>query len=296
MSEATFTISSAIQSVKIGLPNISGSKDSLNAYLHIPIDFILRVTNDEIGFDILPINARLLFQNPTQLLSECIGQTGVAIHGRESNRGYILTFRLNEKVLHFIEKTRTGDLNIQLELRIHTLIKSSIQKLTGRRSFVNDYIQSDSVLINFQIPKSVWIEKILPNLGYRNLKLVEIPLSHNNLKEAYDDIISEFEKAEHYFNLHDYNKCIAHCRSTLDALTRNLKSVKNESKSGTGFKWLETVTKETFNWLDKLNQATQSITSKSHHSGQNVDFTRQEAESIYLIVLGLLNYIGNLAT
>jgi hypothetical protein len=46
------------------------------------------------------------------------------------------------------------------------------------------------------------------------------------------------------------------------------------SKSCTGFKWLETVTTETFNWLDKLNQATQSRISKSHHSGQTVDFTR----------------------
>jgi hypothetical protein len=290
MNESTFTIYSMVQSVKIGIDNISGSHDSLNAYLHIPMEFNLRTNNDDVGFDLLPVNAILLFQNPRQLLSECVGPTGATVHGRESNRGYILNFKLTDREVHFIEKNRNGDLNMQLELKVHSLIKNSNQKFTGR-----DYIQSDTVILNYQLAKSVWIEKILPNLGYRNLKLVEIPLSHKNLKEAYDDIVFEFNKAEGYFTLHDYNKCVAHCRSTLDALTRNLKSIKNESKSETGFKWLETVSTETFDWIDKINKSTQSLSSKSHHSGQKVDFSRYEAESIYLVILGLLNYIGHLS-
>jgi hypothetical protein len=77
-------------------------------------------------------------------------------------------------------------------------------------------------------------------------------------------------------------------------LTRNLKSIKNESKSEKGFRWLQVLSTETLTWLDKLNQSTSALISRTHHSGQKVDFKRHEAESVYLIVLGILNYIGNL--
>lgn len=296
MNEASFTISSVSQSVKIDPVHIFGSHDALYAYLNVPVNFTLRNLSEDKAFDLLPVNGQLSFQQPAQFLSETIAPWGTSAMGRESNPGYVLKFKLEEQALHFIEKNRKADLQMLLEFNIHTLIKSTFKNPTGGRSFSSDFLHSETTKLNFQIPRSVWVEKILPELGYRNLKLIEIPLSHDHLKEAYQDIILEFNKAEHYFNMHDYNKCVAHCRHTLDALTRNLRSIKNESKSETGFKWLQTVSTETFTWLDKLNQSTSALTSKTHHSGQTVDFSRHEAESIYLILLGLLNYIGNLVS
>jgi hypothetical protein len=294
MNETTFTILNYNQTVTTRPSEISGDHDALNFYLNVPVNFNLRTLNDDHGFDLLPVNARLSFQGPLQLLSEVAGLRGISVHGRESQSGYILKFILNDRVVDFIEKNRKEDLNMLLELNLNAYIKTSMQNVTGRRSFSTDYIHSETVRLDFQIPKSTWVEKILPKLGFRNFKLIEIPLSHDMLKESYDDIILEFNKAEHYYKLHDYNKCIAHCRHTLDALTRNLVKIKNRMPSETGFEWLKTVSQETFSWIDKLNQKTSALASKTHHSGQKIDFNRQEAESIYLIVVGLLNYIGSL--
>jgi hypothetical protein len=294
MSEVTFPILNYSQSVKINESDISADHDALYAYLNIPLNFTLRTLSDENAFDLLPINARLFTGNPPQLLSDHMGSRALSLHSREFSPGYFMKFALNDAALHYLEKNRNGDIQLAVELYINASIKTSIQKATGRRSFSNDYIQNETITINFKIARSQWVETILPKLGFRNLKLIEIPLSHDNLKEPYADIILEFNKAEKYFNSHDYNKCVAHCRHTLDALTRNLRSFKNDSKSETGFKWLQTVGKETLTWLDELNKSTSAITSKTHHSGQKIDFSRQEAESIYLIVLGLLNYVGSL--
>jgi hypothetical protein len=157
-----------------------------------------------------------------------------------------------------------------------------------------DDLFRDFASIHFSIPRSVWVEKLLPQLGYKAFKLIEIPLSHTSLSEAYDDIITEFTKAEMYYKQQDYNKCVSHCRHTMDALTRNLKKIKETVPSESMFKWLKDIDTSTLTWIDDLNKANNAITSKTHHSGQTRDFTKAEADSIYLVTLGLLNLLGHL--
>ena len=294
MSEAFFTIHSASQTVKVTTDYISGRHDILNAYLNVHLSFAMRTTKADIAFDLLPVNARLFFREPQQLLSETRGHLTTSVYNRESLIGYHISFPLNAATMHFIEKHRDKDLNLGLDLDIHALVKSATAQPGAKSAYSVDYIHSETVKIYFEIPRSVWIEKILPEMGYRNLKLFEIPVSHSILNEAYDHIISNFDEAERYFNLQDYNKCVSHCRMSLDTLNTSLANIRKEVTSKSNYKWLRTVNEETFIWLDKVVQTTFSITSKPHHAGPQQDFTRYEAESIYLVTLALLNYIGNL--
>ena len=292
MANTSFVISNMNQDLEIPLKDISAAHDSLNAYINIPLTFTFRTLNDEASFDIISISAKLSFSQPSQLLADAQVPFNSTVMTRETKRGGLVKFTLSRAVMHFIENNRKGGVPLNLELNILCSIKSSISSITGRRSYVNDYLQNEVVNLSFEIAKSDWVEKHLKNSGFRNLALVEIPLLHEHLQEGYDNIIFEFQKAEGYFTAQDYNKCIAHCRNTLDALTRNLKKIKEGLHSETGFKWLETIDKETLTWIDKLNQRTSAISSKSHHAGQVNDFVRAEAESIYLVTLGLLNYVG----
>ncbi|WP_121811305.1 hypothetical protein [Mucilaginibacter kameinonensis] len=278
MSETNFSILNYSQHIKISVNEITAYQDHLHAYLQVPLHFILRVLNPkETAFDLLPGTFRLLFNQPKQLLSENYGLRGISVRQIEMNSGYLVTFKMDQREMQFIEQSRKGDLQMALEINVNAIIKNRVDAGDGRSFYSSDHIHAEIVVVNFIIPRSIWIEKLLPKTGFRNLKLIEIPLSHSNLKEAYKDIIAEFDKAEHYFNLHDYNKCVAHCRHTLDALTRNLRSIKNESKSETGFKWLQTVSTETFNWIDKINQSTSAIASKTHlqDSLSTLEETRQ---------------------
>jgi len=284
MNTANFSIGAQNQTVSINTELISGSHDELFAYLSLPVSFTLQ-SAENTGFHLLPLNAQLLFQNPTQLLSETISTSGTTV-GRTGNPSFVLQFKLDPRVMHFIEKKRVGDIKILLTLNVHTLF----YRVSGSQG----HIQSDEAKINFTLPRSVWIEKLLPALGFRNLKLIEIPLTHDILKEAYAHIISEFNKAEQYFNDKDYNKCVAHCRNTMDELKRELKLIKDNVESKSNFDWLKSINDHTRDWIDKVNRSTQAIASKAHHAGQTSSFTRHEAESIYVVVLGLMNYIGHL--
>jgi hypothetical protein len=211
----------------------------------------------------------------------------ITAQSAESKSGYQIRFNINKPALHYIEKQRHDDIPFKLEVDIHTIVWNS-----GR---VRDYTETIPVSLQFVIPQSVWTNNLLPALGFRHFKLIEVPVLHDLLKEPYDHVISEFNKAELYFKKHDYNTCVGHCRSTMEILNQQLKLIKDQTKSGTAFKWFQSVDQATLDWIEAVFKANQAITSKAHHPGDHNDFDRHQAESIYLVVLGLMNFVGHLA-
>lgn len=294
MEKRTFTILSKVQEVKITPTQINGSNDGLRSFLNVFISFTFRKPSKETVFDVVSISAKLKFQSPSVLLSEKDISVGISVNKDEWETGEWFNFVVDDKAISLIEKHRKDDVLFQIELTVLTLVKTEVHFQNGRMIRAADGMIKEVVSLYFPIPKSMWVEKILFALGYQSLRLIEIPLTHRTLKEAYADIVFEFTKAEEYFNQKDYNKCVAHCRHTLDALTRNLKKIKEQVPSETAFKWLENIDTATFNWIDELNKSNAALTSKTHHSGHKRDFTMQEAESIYLVILGLLNFIAHI--
>ena len=292
MNTTSFTFFTKVQDVKIIPSEIIGNYDGLKSFLNISIHFTFRPPTREIRFDVVSLIAKLKLENPNVLLSQV--QIMPAINVKmDSDTSELFIFTIDEETINIIEKNRNGDINFFIEL---TALISAFKEVNAGGYIVNSAhgTLKDIAKLHFSIPKSIWVEKILPTLGYQSLKLIEIPLTHRSLKEAYADIIFEFNNAEYYFNQQDYNKCVAHCRSTQDALNRNLKKIKENTESETAFKWLKSIDEATFNWIDALDKANSAIGSKTHHAGLKRDFTRHEAESIYLVTLGLLNFIGHL--
>lgn len=294
MQKVTFSILSKVQDVKIIPTEITGSNDGLRSFLNVFISFTFRKPSKKTVFDVVSISAKLKFQNPNVLLAEKEVLAGFTVNRDEYEIGEWFNFVLDDKAISSIEKNRNDDVLFNIDLTILTLLKTEVNFTNAGMIRGVDGMAKETVRLYFSIPKSMWVERILFALGYQNLKLIEIPLTHKTLKEAYGDIVFEFNKAEEYFNQKDYNKCVAHCRHTLDALTRNLKKIKEQVASETAFKWLENIDTATFNWIDELNKSNAALTSKTHHSGNKRDFSRQEAESIYLVILGLLNFIAHI--
>lgn len=294
MQKATFSILSKVQDVKIIPTEITGSNDGLRSFLNVFISFTFRKPSNETVFDVVSISAKLKFQSPTVLLAEKEVLAGITVNRDEYETGEWFNFMLDDKAISSIEKNRNDDVLLNIDLTVLILVKTEVTLTNARMIRGSDGMIKETAKLYFSIPKSMWVEKILFALGYQNLKLIEIPLTHKTLKEAYADIVFEFNKAEEYFNQKDYNKCVAHCRHTLDALTRNLIKIKRKEASETAFKWLENIDTATFNWIDELNKSNAALTAKTHHSGNKRDFSRQEAESIYLVILGLLNFIAHI--
>lgn len=248
--------------------------------------------------DFLHVNAALYLQTPNMLLSEVAAPLNDCINDeyRERKTGAWLKFSLDDKAIHAIQSHRNGeDIRLRIQLIFTFIRKDSTSLIEGEHIWGLEGVGHGRGDIHFAIPKSIWVEKILPDLGFPGFKLIEIPLTHKRLDEAYDNIIMEFTNASEYFTRQDFNKAVGHCRHTLDDLTRNLKKLKDGVESETTFKWLSTVDEATFTWIDALNKSISAISSKPHHAGLKKDFSRKEAESIYLVTLGLLNLVGQYA-
>jgi hypothetical protein len=205
----------------------------------------------------------------------------------------IFQFELSNEAIKFIESKRDKDLKLTIKLSGNSHMRVWVYNTKfDIKTQEDSHIIRFSSSITFTVAQSDWL-KILKELHYETFKLIELPFNHKTLKEAYDNIIKEFILAEEYFNKQDYTKTVAHCRSAMDALTRNLRKIEDNVESETNFKWLDNINEATFNWIDAINKTSSSLTSKSHHAGLKKDFQRHEAEAIYLVLLGLLNFIGH---
>lgn len=291
---SSFDILNRSQEIAVKPENIKARFDGLRSFLEISVSYTFRRPTKDKCFDLMGVNAKLKLQSPSLLLSESIVLSHISVDGDEYTSSDFFSFVLDDKALFAIERHRSNDAIFIIDFTFAITIK--LDGIDGQGQRIKSIYYQANVRTSLQltIPKSKWVEELLSNIGHKNLKLVEIPLNHKALKEAYDDIIFEFNKAEKYFNDCDFDKCVAHCRSTLDALTRNLIKIKKQIPSETAFKWLENIGTSTYTWIDELNKSSQTLGSKPHHAGHKDEYTRQEAESIYLVTLGLLNFVGHI--
>lgn len=302
MTKGNLTIGSLSQDISISPNEIKGKNDGVRSYLAMFLHMTIRVSKSDktSSVNFRGVHARLSLQGSAILLSTAFSAIDTSVSYRDENgertTGAWLEFQLDDKAIHSIQKSRNGgDTRFQIDFLFDVIFLQDLALIKGHPCWTFDgskHLRGD---IHLSIPKSIWVEKIFPDLGFPTFKLVEIPLKHELMEEAYENIIEEFALAAKYFNQEDYTKCVSHCRHTIDDLTRNLGKVKKKVESETLFRWLTTIDDATFTWIDTIDKSLSSVTSKAHHPGLKRDFTRREAESIYLVTLALLNFIGQYA-
>ncbi len=298
MPNGSFSIGSRMQDINVSLEHVVAEHDGLRSFIKIFLGLKLKLPdgNKNTGFDFLNVQSNLLLLNSNIQLSSSDTPCAINLFDREIETGIWLRFYLDDASIFAVQKYRNGgDLTLRIDFTFTALRKEALNLIDNDITWGVEQVENFRGQVQFVVPKSYWVEKLLPALGYPGFKLIEIPLTHNAIGEDYKDIISEFNQAQDYFNKDDYNKCVAHCRHILDALSRNLNKIKNGTASETTFKWLSKIDSTTFTWIDEVDKSLSAISSKTHHIGLKKDFTRKEAESIYLITLGLMNFAGQAA-
>jgi len=113
-----------------------------------------------------------------------------------------------------IEEARTGDLVSTLKLRTVMAIHA-----VAPNHGVQGFAMGESNGGGFAIPKSLWIERILPGLGYGRLELLEVRLSpaiptDHGLPKA----VTELRQARDYLLAGDWDQSISRCRIALETI------------------------------------------------------------------------------
>jgi len=295
MNANNFSISSKIQEVWIVPGEITASHDGLNSFLWFTLHLKLRIPYTGYEFDILSIEASLRIGKDDVLLSKLNVHPSITVRQHEDTFGQLLKFPLELQAIELVESVRTGDAKFRLDLEFQILQRIQVALGTDKIVRGTDGLLVDRTYLQPIIPMSDWAESILKKLGYGSFRLVQIPLHYKAFDGEYEtSIMDEFLEAEKYLKRQDYNKCIAHLRSCLEGLNRNLQKIKKKDPSESKFKWLEKVNAEAFAYTDGLCKSTSAVTSITHHSNSSSDFSKNQAESIYLVTLAVLHYIAPL--
>jgi hypothetical protein len=207
------------------------------------------------------------------------------------NNRIIIRFytELDHYRLSQIEKIREGgDLQIFMELSfiIRTIKTSSSEYLAG---------QSSSVFIGGRIPKSDWVERILPRLKFKDVSLIEIPKIGN---PEFNEVVDKINDAWKQYSMGEYDKVLTECRKAMEALGNIVKNkgLEKEVPDEKGEKktvpdWEKAVGDEKIGeiiaaFVKKLF----GFLSPGSHYGKSIN--REDAELAILTTHALANYVA----
>jgi len=149
-------------------------------------------------------------------------------------------------------------------------------------------IQTDRSNQNtLSIPRSTWIDRILPGLGYGRSVLIELPLVRTPpLPEAYKNAAKALVNAQSAFSRDDYRAAVKYGREVTEHLQN---SCSGDSKSITNFcsEFLEPIIGESKSKaVDASLNGTRKITNSGSHANT---FLADRATAAYLIETLALN-------
>lgn len=123
-----------------------------------------------------------------------------------------LEIPLDQMTIERIERSRDGNLRAALKFdgffAVHSPNGGCIERFERTR------IET----MSFIIPKSQWVEQLLPQLGYGTFELIEVRMSNGVRAEGLPKAVEEIREARKYILDGDWDKAVGHCRNTLETI------------------------------------------------------------------------------
>jgi len=236
-------------------------------------------------------------QRPVANFRDEVNLYADASHSPE--RQFRLEIPLDLLTIERIEQAREGNLRAALKLRGFFAIH--VTDGTGKGLGVHRFETATLEPIVFPIPKSQWVEQLLPQLGYGRLELIEVRISNGIRAEGLPKAVQEVREARAYLANGDWEQVVAHCRSTLEAIldSRPLQlppvskfgmKVNTFINDHLGSKLGE---KQTKLLADEMNLLW-DVCSKAAHPNPPDYFKRADAEFIVRNTTAILEYVSRL--
>lgn len=140
-----------------------------------------------------------------------------------------------------------------------------------------------------RIPRSDWIDQLLPALGYRKTILIELPLAGRpEVPEDLRDAILHLDEARVLRNHESYRKAVHTCRQAIDALL-------GEGKGKVT--WCQThlvpvIGPEKATMVDDSLRALRPLLTDASHGNNTVEIDRDAADYVIESLALALNYIA----
>lgn len=177
-------------------------------YLRINVSLRKRIA-DKAG-QLLQIGGTLLMRRGSQELAVAelrLNTLGINLE----DRGFYLEIPILHQQIKAVEDARE-DRAPDFRLSVWALVAVSMP--SGVHSFTVLKGQT-----NFQIPKDLWVERLLPSMGYGSFRLITIPFPSFAEEEAFrEKVLGEIEGAQSDFLRGNHDRVVLQCRNALQAL------------------------------------------------------------------------------
>jgi hypothetical protein len=293
------TIATIPQEITIHPDQISaqGKAESPCLLIPIKIDFTPNRTgnaNPKESFIVLSLSADLSVTDQYFYASQAMMQVNWSIFMSNPITATFY-FRLNAETIFYIEKHRHADLPASLKITVQVAIKEDAPTTNpGVTRPVIRGFESSQAHQYFSIAHSVWVNKILPGLGYNAGALVEIPAVSILLPKEYAIAKDELQEATRYFVAGDNDKAVAHCRAAIEPINKEFSNIRQNLASNSRFIWLKGQYSATYNFIEGILSGNYTISNKSHHPPSFGNFGRAEAETIIGTTTLLISYFGKI--
>jgi len=180
-----------------------------------------------------------------------------------------------------IEKLRE---NKDIMLSIDTRFIAELQQQPPVRS-------PQSFTLELRVPKSDWVETILPSLKYKDVMLIEIPKLADT---EFTEIVNYLNGAWKQYSMGEYDKVLSECRKALEALNGKLRSkgfekeVANEKGTKRVPDWSKLLgNQELGEIIGIINQKMWGFVTPGAHAGKAIN--KEDADFSLMTIYALIN-------
>lgn len=194
MPETSLTIRSDSRSkIRVEPTEIRAEGGVVYPRLIIPTRLVLNPVKGYDGkeqqFVIMDVQCNLFLQDRTFKIADAIAYSvAFKVYNPNTPFNHTIEFPMDPHRIGKIEEIRIGtDLKIRLDLRFLIGLYESVCLQDEGKEQTKDFLtefESPLAQLNIEVPKSHWVEKILPSLGYSEYFLVEIPKGTKVIREA----------------------------------------------------------------------------------------------------------------
>jgi hypothetical protein len=208
-------------------------------------------------------------------------------------------FPLDARRIEAIERLRQGGslqcrLDVQIQVDEYGAIAAHVE---SNRSALWGLLTVHRLTLQegFQIPQTDWIERVLPNIGYGKVHIVEFPATPLDACAALDHSFKALKQAEEKHRLGFYDDAAGKCRLAIEPFFdyEPVDASHPESRKIPVLKkhWETKLGKATYDWLKSTLGSIKDASNLPHHS-PNEHYSQLDSQMILAITTAVVAYIA----